>query len=248
MSSQQPDPKSDRRERAAAVRSATANADRRRSYLIVGVCLLLGVLIIGGAAWGPIKARMKASTYDNVALEDIGAPATACGEITTKPATGNQEHVDEGTPLTITDSPPAFGAHYPVWEGMERKLYTKSDRPPLGRLLHNLEHGYTILWYDETVADDAEKMDVLRGLAEKNAGTDNMRHKFKAAPWTSEDGKPFPDGQHVAFTHWSVGGVGDGATGKQVGAFQYCSKLSGAALQDFMEKYPYMDSPEPGVV
>ncbi len=54
---------------------------------------------------------------------------------------------------------------------MERKLYTKEDRPPLGRLVHNQEHGYTILWYDETIAGDADEMDTLRGLAGKFQGT-----------------------------------------------------------------------------
>ena len=35
---------------------------------------------------------------------------------------------------------------------------------------------------------------------------------------------------------------------KQVGVWQYCSDVSGAALETFMEDYPYMDSPEPNAV
>ena len=31
-----------------------------------------------------------------------------------------------------------------------------------------------------------------------------------------------------------------------MGVWQYCSDVSGAALEDFMLKYPYTDSPEPG--
>jgi len=131
---------------------------------------------------------------------------------------------------------------------MERKLYTTSDRPELGELVHNLEHGFTILWYDETIADSEAKMDVLRGIASKLQGTTNLRDKFKAVPWTSEDGKAFPKGQHVAFTHWSLGGVGETDPAKQVGVWQYCSDVSGAALETFMEDYPYMDSPEPNAV
>ena len=49
-------------------------------------------------------------------------------------------------------------------------------------------------------------------------------------------------------THWSVGGVGETDATKQVGVWQYCSDLSGAALDTFMTDYPYMDSPEPTVV
>ena len=46
-----------------------------------------------------------------------------------------------------------------------------------------------------------------------------MRLKFKAVPWT-EDGKAFPDGQHVAFTHWAKGVQGEGRKkDEQVGVF-----------------------------
>ncbi len=31
----------------------------------------------------------------------------------------------------------------------------------------------------------------------------------------------------------------------QVGVWQYCSEVSGEALNDFMLDYPYLDSPEP---
>ncbi len=72
------------------------------------------------------------------------------------------------------DSPPAFGQHYNVWDGIERKLYNESDRPDVGELVHNLEHGYTILWYDETVAGNDAMMDDLRGIASKKSSTTNL--------------------------------------------------------------------------
>ena len=116
----------------------------------------------------------------------------------------------------------------------------------LGILVHNLEHGYTILWYDETVADDSDQMNELRAIADKFAGTSNLRFKFKAVPWLESDGKSFPEGQHIAFTHWSIGGADQDPSGDgQVGVWQYCTDVSGDALNAFMLKYPYMDSPEP---
>ena len=120
--------------------------------------------------------------------------------VVTKSAEGSQDHVEVGTPMTYPDSPPAFGQHWNMWDSMERKLYTTSDRPELGELVHNLEHGFTILWYDETIAEDSDQMDVLRGIASKLQGTENLRDKFKAVPWTSEDGKDFPEGQHIAMS------------------------------------------------
>ncbi len=240
--------KSDRRAVIDQMRSQQKSQERRRSLLIVGLCVLVALLIIGIGAYQPIKGWLDRRQLEGLALSDLGEPATVCGDIITKKATGNQDHVQPGTPIDYPDSPPAFGTHYDIWESMDRKLYTTKDRPEVGKLVHNLEHGFTILWYDETVADDGEQMAVITSIAQKFSGTDNQRLKFKAAPWLESDGEPFPDGQHVAFTHWSVGGVGEDAKDKQQGVWQYCSAPSGEALESFMTEYPYMDSPEPNAV
>ena len=86
--------------------------------------------------------------------------------------------------------------------------------------MHNLEHGYTIVWYDETIADDGEAMTELEAVGKKFPGTTNLRYKFYAAPWTDDDVKrvgPFPKGEHIAFTHWSAGGAGETDPTKQEG-------------------------------
>lgn len=240
--------KKDRQAVIDSVRKSQQRSERGRGMALVGISVLIGVLIIGAAAFKPIKDWYDLRAYAGKSLADIGAAADVCQDITTKPAEGNQDHVEVGTPLTYEDAPPAFGTHWNMWDGMERKFYTKSDRPELGELVHNLEHGYNVLWYDETAADDSAMMDDLRAIAAKLEGTENLRHKFKAVPWTSEDGDPFPEGQHIAFTHWSIGGAGSTDHSKAVGVWQYCSEPSGAALEQFMEDYPYMDSPEPTVV
>ncbi len=239
--------KSSRRAVADDVRRQQARGQRRKSLTIVGACAAVALLIVGAAAYQPIKNWWDLRQFNGVDLSSIGAAAAVCGKETSKPATGNQKHVPEGTDVAYNDAPPAFGEHYPVPETMDRKLYTSTDRPPLENLVHNLEHGYTVLWYDQSVADDNAQMNDLRGIADKLQGTNNLRLKFKAAPWLSsdEDGKAFPDGQHVALTHWTKGGTGDAATGTQMGVWQYCSAVSGEALSDFMLKYPYLDSPEP---
>lgn len=240
--------KTDRQAVIDSIRSQQSKSENRRGLAIVGVCVLVAVLIVGAAAFKPVKDWYDLRAYSSAALTDIGAAASSCQEVITKKADGNQDHVDVGTPMSYPDAPPAFGTHWNMWDTIDRKLYTASDRPELGELVHNLEHGFTILWYDETIADDEAKMDQLRGIASKLSSTTNLRDKFKAVPWTSEDGKAFPDGQHVAFTHWSVGGVGETDPEKQVGVWQYCSDVSGAALDQFMTDYPYMDSSEPAVL
>ncbi len=246
--------KTDRQAVIEQMRKKQKSADQRRGFAIIGVCVLVAALIIGAAAYKPIKDWWDGREFDSLALADIGAPASACQDIETKKADGNQNHLPTGTPVEYKDAPPAFGAHWNesgvAPAPFARKFYSPEDRPQLEALVHNLEHGYTLLWYDQTIADDDTDVNELRAIAEKFAGTDNFRYKFIAVPWTSEDenGASFPDGQHIAFTHWSAGGTGETDASKQEGAWQYCTEISGAALDSFMKKYPYFDSPEPNAM
>lgn len=244
--------KSDRRQVIDDIRRKQKSAEKRQGRAIVGVCVLVALLIVGAAAYSPIKTAIEKARYSGKDLADIGASADVCGEITEKEATGSGDHVDKSQQVTYEDAPPAFGSHWneaglapaPITD----RYYTADSRPELESLVHNLEHGYTILWYDETAADDSGEIAAIKAMAATlDANDTNQRLKFKAAPWTEADtketGKGFPKGQHIAFTHWR----NDAAASKSYGAWQYCSEASGAALKDFMEKYPFTDSPEPFV-
>ena len=245
--------KTDRQAVIEEMRKKQKSADRRRGTVIVTVCVLAAVGIIAAAVVPILLDKREDSKLDSVALDKIGSAASTCQKITTKKADGNQNHVPYETPVDYPDSPPAFGAHWNQQgvapAAFARKFYTADDRPALEALVHNLEHGYTILWYDQTIADDPAALDDVQAIARKFGG-DDFRDKFIAAPWKAddEDGAKFPDGQHVAFTHWSAGGDGETDTTKQVGAFQYCSGVSGDALSTFMDEYPYTDSPEPAAM
>jgi hypothetical protein len=246
--------KSDRRAVVDAIRKQQRGRERTRGFAIVGVCILVAVIIVGLAAYQPVKGWWDDRKFQSVTLADIGKPASVCQPITTQKADGNQQHEPTGTQITYTTAPPAFGPHWneagvaPV--AMSRKFYSRDDRPELEQLVHNLEHGYTILWYDDTVTD--AQLNEIKAIGKKFPGDTNFRYKFIAVPWLPSDakeiGKNFPKGQHIAFTHWSQGGTGITDVSKQVGVFQYCSDVSGAALKSFMEKYPYTDTPEPGAM
>ena len=242
--------KTDRKAVIEQMRKQQKGAERRRGTVIVVVCVLIALAIVAFPTYSILKDKWDNRKFNDLALSDIGAPATSCTKITTKKADGNQQHVPTGTQVNYTDAPPAFGAHWNeagvAPAPFARKFYTADDRPELEALVHNLEHGYTILWYDQSVADDDDQVAEIEAISKK-FGDSNFRDKFIAAPWTSsdEDGKKFPDGTHIAFTHWSAGGDGVTDATKQVGVFQYCSGVSGEALQTFMDKYPYTDSPEP---
>ena len=237
----------ERRARLEQMRAQEKAQSRRRTLLMVTPAVILAV-VVGVMVYVQFK---NASGGDAAALAKVGAKASSagCQDVVTKKAEGNQDHRDEGVTIEYDNNPPATGPHWGqfLFGGQIRKFWSPEDRPPVERLVHSLEHGYTILWYDQTVADDDEQVDQLKEIADVLSGT-ALEDKFMAAPWTAEDaesrGGDFPDGTHVALTHWSMGGTHGNPDG-QLGVWQYCDAVSGEAVADFMDLYPYSDSPEP---
>lgn len=106
------------------------------------------------------------------------------------PATGENSHVPENSPLPpFSTDPPTSGTHYPTW--WEAGFYDE-DSPeatsvpfPAGYLVHNLEHGYVIFWYNCTLLSAeacASLKAELRDLIEKA-----NHFKVIAFPWTTTD-------------------------------------------------------------
>mgnify|MGYP003333529972 CR=1 FL=1 len=241
--------KSERRQVIDDIRRKQKRADKRQGMAIVGVCVAVALIIVGAALYPKVRDMVNDQKWKGKSVAEIGASASVCGKITEKEATGSGEHVPEGQQVDYKDAPPAFGAHWNVAgvapTPIGDRFYTEDSRPELEALVHNLEHGYTILWYDTTANDDSSEISAMRAIAKiMDANDTNQRLKFKVAPWTKADEKEvgrFPKGQHIAFTHWRV----DPDTQKQYGSWQYCSEVSGAALSTFMDKYPFTDAPEP---
>ena len=223
-------PSNDRAAKAKKQLKAHQRAERRGSFMIVGVCAAVALLIVGAAAYRPVMNWWDLRKFDDIDLASIGAPATVCGPEMVIPATGEQDHRDSGS-IEYTTSPPIFGPHLSVPAAMERKFYGWEDRSELEQLVHNSEHGYTFLWYDQTVADNGDEIDEIEGIGKKLQGTDNFRLKFKALPWygaeeaegdqtewatdmqtgmeqiaelTGNEAPELEGGVHVALTHWAI--------------------------------------------
>jgi hypothetical protein len=233
----------DRRAIVEQMRKEQQRAEKRRTRLIILACAAVALAIIAFPAYQLI--RQEAASGQE--LTSIGVPAAdaGCQDIVTETAQGNRDHREMGTQITYQDSPPAYGPHWPQPAAFSRKYYSASDRPELEQLVHNLEHGYNILWYDATIADDADALTAVKAVASKFEGSE-LTDKFIAAPWTEEDGAPFPDGAHVALTHWSLGDSKD--PNQTAGVWKYCDKVSGEVVADWVEEYPYTDSPEPNAM
>lgn len=242
----------DRREVVEQMRKDAKAAERRRTLVVVAVCVVIALLVVGLAGYKVWQDNRAKDALAAKQLTDIGVAAAAagCTPIREESAGGQGDHV---TTKVIYDTvPPAFGSHNPAADDSGRHFYTVDDRPQLELLVHNLEHGWTIIWYDSSVADDDAQMDVLKGAAAKfdEHGSD-PRYNLIVAPWTDADGEgqPIPEGKHIAFTHWSIhqpvyAQPTSSAPVDSFGESQYCNSFSGEALTAFTQKYPYDDAPE----
>ena len=104
-----------------------------------------------------------------------------------RPAAGNSipimanagDHVPEGSdPGQFNSDPPTSGPHYA--QEYEAGFYEDSAREvqnefPEGFLLHNLEHGYTIFWYNCDLLDEASCSNLKSGIK----GVMNDLNNFK---------------------------------------------------------------------
>ena len=160
----------------------------------------------------------------------IGTSTGPCDDVVSASAAGHV-HVDPGTEMDYSGVPPVSGNHWAEWPDIVKPVYAVEERPDLGELVHSQEHGWTIVWYDDTV--DARELEQVMSEA-----TDQGASKFVAMPWTTDDGGAFPDGAHIALTHWGVAG---GETEYR----QFCSEPDAAAIAAFSAAYPSADSREP---
>jgi hypothetical protein len=237
---------SERRARIEQIERERKAAERKRLLLLSGVVGLVALIIIGVTGWALWQDRQAEQAIASTELAAFGVPSAAagCDPVQEEPASGGADHVEPPQPVQYDQAPPSYGPHRPTWAAFDRKFYTVDDRPEVEQLVHNLEHGYNILWYDETIANDEQKLAEVERLASKFEGSDrDPANAFIAAPWTSQDGGSFPQGKHIALTHWYA----DPDTGEdEKGITQYCEQLSGGVVGDFMEDWTQSEAREGG--
>lgn len=226
----------ERRQRVEQMRREQQAAERRRTFLIIGGFALVGLLIIGAAAYVPLMNWINDPARKPMTA--FGVPATQAGvtEPTKDSADGTNDHKPDGTQIDYNSQPPSSGAHWARPAPFQRTFYTAEDRPEIETLVHNLEHGYLVVWYDETIAEDDEQMEQLEQIAQRfQTSKFDPTKKFIVAPWTSDDGEAMPQGKHITVSRWTVD------AGRRI----FMSKVSGEAIEDFMKKYSWKQAPEP---
>ena len=113
-------------------------------------------------------------------------PAT--GEAVSVPA-NYETHIQEGTPPgPYPSDPPAGGVHYgsdfPAQFFQETDVESLPEYPE-GYLVHNLEHGYVIFWYNCAVLDETGCNNLKDGI--QKVMSDNGGTKLIAFPWKTID-------------------------------------------------------------
>jgi hypothetical protein len=241
----------DRREMVERMQREAKAKERRRTLIVIGVCVAVALVIIGSTLYYVISENQEQDRIAEQELAEIGdtAAAAGCGEVQEESATGAGEHISSG-PIDYAVEPPSYGPHRPVTAEPGIHFYTADDRPEAEMLVHNLEHGWTIVWYDEDISDD--QMQAMRATADKfGEFGDDPRYNVIFAPWTADDGEQMPEGKQITFSHWSVHQpeydpefYQGGGEIESFGVSMQCASFSGAALDDFMQQYPYDDAPE----
>lgn len=86
--------------------------------------LLVVVAVLGGGYW---LVKSSTRSLPGEAVADAG-----------------RAHVTDISGVTYTSNPPSSGPHFPVWAkpGVYDRLISA------GYLIHSMEHGYVIIWYD----------------------------------------------------------------------------------------------------
>ena len=103
-------------------------------------------------------------------------------------AIASAAHVADGVqPGPYNSNPPAGGKHYTT--DYSEKFYQESDlaslsKYPEGYLMHSLEHGYVIFWYNCQVAgvDCTKLKQTIQDVMDKTGGD-----KLIAFPWAAMD-------------------------------------------------------------
>lgn len=118
----------------------------------------------------------------------VNQPAASAGLMGDEVPILSRDHIPtDSVPGPYNSNPPAGGAHYPI--DFTEHFYQESELAslpahPEGYLVHSLEHGYVIFWYNCQAAntDCASLKQTIQGVMDQTGGK-----KLIAFPWTSMD-------------------------------------------------------------
>jgi uncharacterized protein DUF3105 len=182
----------ERKEEARKEREARIRRARRRVLLRrlsrVGIVILLAGLIAGFIYWRGGETR-RANQAAAAAAERLG-----CTQVQDLPDEG-REHLSVGeAPPAYGSTPATSGKHNPVTLPADPSVYDQPfDENLEAQAVHNLEHGYVLIYYKKD-GPDALPKNVVDALADLASSED----KVIMAPHAG-----LPEGQSLALAAWT---------------------------------------------
>jgi hypothetical protein len=152
--------------------------------LLIGVIIVVLVLILGSGG----------NPNEGVAQPDAGQLHTSLGVDCRDPSQQN-EATNCGT-SPYSSLPATSGPH---WEPSGIANWGVYSTPmPETQLVHNLEHGGIVIWYDPEALDAASIDALVSYVNTQTASGVNGRYKFILSPWGADEPLPAP----VVATAW----------------------------------------------
>lgn len=203
MASRQEEKEKRRRERIAREQAEARAAGRRKRLqmalgVLVGAAAVVGIVVAimaaGGGDDGGGDARQASDTglptLPEQRTSDLDEAADRAGcEVINARYEGKNHEDREFKASDFKTNPPTSGTHTPVWA--EDGVYEADSLPPLGQLVHTLEHGRIDVQYkDGTPQQTVRKLEAL--LKENNDGyhmllfpnPTGMKYQVAATAWT----------------------------------------------------------------
>jgi hypothetical protein len=207
----------DRRSRLDEMRRQQRAAERRKNIITFGAAIVVALALVGTAivlAVNKVNAndakknrvtnQLKAEKKEGHQSKPTAAEQRdGCLGVHTDPTAAKAIHVPEqidyskekygdtdgGTPPI----PPSGGRHNALSLGDTNRFYPLSDKPRPERAVHNLEHGYVVVWYDDKLP--AAQVQLLQSMAK-----DPSMGRLLVVGWWQGD---LPAGKHVVMTSWT---------------------------------------------
>ncbi len=246
--------KAERKEQARLERDAIRQQmqRRKRSRTIGTVLVVLALVAVVVVLFALPSSDDPASDLPTpeVLLEQAAAQADAasCEDVRTIEPYGTDDQTHIGAPpftelpdlSTYPSTPPTSGPHDGTGT-LPAGIY--DSPPPMGRLLHSLEHGGTVIWY-EPAAPSAEIQRIKDFYAQDVGDVAAGQDRVIIAPYDYEaqDGAgQLPAGTQMALVSWH--------------RLQTCADPSLAVALDFTSRFSFPaalgreyegEAPEPG--
>jgi hypothetical protein len=194
-------------------RERQRKAARRSNLMTISIVLVIAALVVVG-----VLAFREQDESVPPAPEGVSVAEANCDETEEHEIEGEQ-HVDTSETVDYKTSPPTSGNHWPPGQEAEPGFY--SDTVASESLVHNMEHGQIVLWYNPDAPQELK--DNLEGLIDNADDSDNPDVGGGAPPLIAVPYDDVPEGMNFVMTAW--------------GASQACEKYSLAAVNDFRTTY-----------